>query len=82
MNSKKNVLHLNLVLAHILTFWYIKVSYLKLFFLYFSVPKKKKSPLKIMKKKKRLTNPDLENLLDAKNSLADDEDLALKLLNK
>ena len=70
------------MLAHILTLLYVKASYLKLHFWYFSVPKKKKSPLKTMKKKKRLTNPDLENLLDANNSLADDEDLALKLLNK
>ena len=52
------------------------------FLVYFSVPKKKKSPLKTMNKKKRLTSPDFENLLDANNSLADDEDLALKLLNK
>ena len=70
------------LMVHILTLWYIKASYLKLFFMYFSVPIKKKSPLKTMKKKKQLTNPDFDNLLDANNSLADDEDLALKLLNK
>ena len=47
----------------------------------FSVSKKKKRPKKL-KKKDQLRKTDVENILNTNNTLEDDEDLALRLLNK